>query len=270
MSKNQLSWRLIEFFSRELEPSEREAVLGDLAEQDASFSAVRDVLDLLVRRQAALWVGWRPWLVLWGLTIPFALQLSLASRFASDGSAQVVWLYKYGQHDVLLSLVNVSRRLLNLVCWSWGYGYVIGLASRRTLGSSSVLLCLALILGELFGVPVLAPAYPRTWANLHTAPVFAGVVVNILLVMLPSIAAIYQARRFASFHTRSRRVLLIAALLPVLGTLLQCLTFWMMKPASWASAWTSQPASVIGILVYWPILYWFATAVQRRRRFQIA
>ena len=128
MSKNQLSWRLIEFFSRELEPSEREAVLGDLAEQDASFSAVRDVLDLLVRRQAALWVGWRPWLVLWGLTIPFALQLSLASRFASDGSAQVVWLYKYGQHDVLLSLVNVSRRLLNLVCWSWGYGYVIGLA----------------------------------------------------------------------------------------------------------------------------------------------
>lgn len=49
---NRICHRLIGFLSRGLEPAEREAVLGDLAESTASGAEkLRDVLGLVVRRQ---------------------------------------------------------------------------------------------------------------------------------------------------------------------------------------------------------------------------
>jgi hypothetical protein len=61
-------WWLADMVSRLLEPDECDAVRGDLAESGATGGeALRDLLGLVVRRQAALWMDWRPWLALVGL-----------------------------------------------------------------------------------------------------------------------------------------------------------------------------------------------------------
>src|SRR6266849_1899138 len=53
-------WRLVDISSRILDPSEREAVRGDLVESgETSSQALREVLGLVVRRQAALWTHCR-------------------------------------------------------------------------------------------------------------------------------------------------------------------------------------------------------------------
>ena len=54
-----------------LEPGERGAVLGDLAEAgEPSRRALFGVLGLVVRRQVARWSDWRPWLMFVGFVIP--------------------------------------------------------------------------------------------------------------------------------------------------------------------------------------------------------
>jgi hypothetical protein len=59
-----LWWWCIDRLSGMLEPAEREAVRGDLAESGAAAPrALGEVLGLVIRRQAALWKDWRPWIV---------------------------------------------------------------------------------------------------------------------------------------------------------------------------------------------------------------
>lgn len=69
-------WPLMNVVSRLLEPEEREAVLGDLAEAGKNTrQALPSVLGLVVRRQAALWKNWRPWLAAFGLALPGSILL---------------------------------------------------------------------------------------------------------------------------------------------------------------------------------------------------
>src|SRR5579859_4550270 len=90
----QMQWWLVDAVSRTLEPDEREVVLGDFAESRVtSRRALLDVLGLVMRRQAILWAGWRPWLTLLGLILPLGMLLSIISRSTSDMSAVYVWLY---------------------------------------------------------------------------------------------------------------------------------------------------------------------------------
>src|ERR1700694_3902233 len=71
MGMTRTCWLLVDIFSQTLEPDERDAIRGDLAESsETSGRALRDVLGLVVRRQAALWTHWRPWLVLVALIVP--------------------------------------------------------------------------------------------------------------------------------------------------------------------------------------------------------
>jgi hypothetical protein len=61
-----------------LEHDEREAVCGDFAESgETGWRALRNLLGLIVRRQAALWKGWQPWLTIVGLVGPLGMLLSL-------------------------------------------------------------------------------------------------------------------------------------------------------------------------------------------------
>ena len=56
-------WSLVELVSCLLDPPERDAVRGDLAECGAgACRTLGEVIGLVVRRQAAHWVDWRPWL----------------------------------------------------------------------------------------------------------------------------------------------------------------------------------------------------------------
>ena len=91
---NRICWWLVDVVSRMLEPGERDVVRGDFAESGESGGrALRDVLGLVVRRQAALWKDWRPWLALVGLIVPLAMLLSIVSRITAGQSATYIWLY---------------------------------------------------------------------------------------------------------------------------------------------------------------------------------
>jgi hypothetical protein len=135
------SW-LVQLAARLLEPIDREAVLGDLAESGVGAgNASREIFGLAVRRQAGLWKNWRPWLAAFGLAFPGSLLLmgfSLSvtqsyERVLSTLTPQVTgWPIPPG---LLFLICNV----LLLAAWSWTGGFVVGSISRRTLWVSAAL-----------------------------------------------------------------------------------------------------------------------------------
>src|SRR5450759_2133589 len=71
-----MTWSLVETICRLLEPDERQAVLGDLAESgETGIRALAAVAGLVTRRQLGLWKSWRPWVALLGL-LPIFLQFA--------------------------------------------------------------------------------------------------------------------------------------------------------------------------------------------------
>ena len=189
----QISWQLIDILAATLDPSEREAVLGDFAESGESGGrALREVLGLVARRQAATWAAWRPWLTLTVLIIPLSIFLSVLSRSTSDESAVYAWMYANNWDWGLIRnrgfwyvlsdcAVLVFAEWLTLICWSWSTGFVLGYFSKGIARLNVVLLLFALGLGEA----LVAPAYATYSLNylhrfLHlpslpnpNAPVFA-------------------------------------------------------------------------------------------------
>jgi len=76
------SWLAVEWVSRLLDEREREIVRGDLAECGSSPArALREMVELVLRRQAAAWLDWRPWFALASVVIPLGFLLSHASRW---------------------------------------------------------------------------------------------------------------------------------------------------------------------------------------------
>jgi hypothetical protein len=126
--------RLVGFVSHLLEPNEREVVLGDLEEggENARQSLVA-ILGLVIRREAALWRNWRPWLAAFGLALPFSFLLMGFSLSVSRAYQQYAGVH-VGPGFALL-LCNV----LLLAGWAWTGGFVVGAISRRTLWVSAAL-----------------------------------------------------------------------------------------------------------------------------------
>jgi hypothetical protein len=137
-----LGWRLVNVVSELLEHDEREAVTGDLAEAgETSWQSLLDVLGLVVRRQAALWKNWRPWLAAFGLALPstfllmgFSVSISQTyQRFIGPTILKTTGLTAGPGFSLLLCNV------LLLVGWSWTGGFVVGSLSRRTVRVSAAL-----------------------------------------------------------------------------------------------------------------------------------
>jgi len=60
-----IAWWMVESLSRLLDGDEREVVRGDLAECGTSpAQALREMIGLVIRRQAVPWCDWRPWVML--------------------------------------------------------------------------------------------------------------------------------------------------------------------------------------------------------------
>jgi hypothetical protein len=120
---------LTDFAARTLKHDEREVVLGDLAERSRGvWRDLGEVLGLVVRREAALWSDWRPWLAAFGVALPSTLLLMGRSFSISCAYRQLA------QEDFLLFLCQVVLLLI----WSWAVGFVVGSVSRRTLWVSIV------------------------------------------------------------------------------------------------------------------------------------
>jgi hypothetical protein len=132
----------VEVAAQLLEPREREAVLGDLAEAgETNWHGLLGVLGLVIHRETILWKSWRPWLAAFGLSMP-------ASFLLMGFSLSVSWSYQH-YADAGAGLWALMSEIFLLIAWSWTSGFVVGSLSRRTLWVSIVatfspcLFCLA-------------------------------------------------------------------------------------------------------------------------------
>lgn len=154
------SWWLAERVSRLLDPDERDAVRGDLAESgESGRKAFFGLLGLVARRQAGLWKDWRPWLALVGLA-PLAFWLTGKSAHLAHWSAIYLWMYvdNWRMADVASSgfwrlMVQSSAPILlscsMLMVWSGAAGIAVGVMARRACVVHAVLYCVALALADL-------------------------------------------------------------------------------------------------------------------------
>lgn len=297
-----LCWWLAEVLCRTLQPDEREAVLGDLAERgELGMQALRDVLGLVIRRQAAMWTDWRPWLTLVAVIVPLAMLLSLASRQVADESAVYTWLYVNNWKRTILGNAGfwfvaaesagfLLTAYFKLVCWAWTAGLVLGFISRRMqLRMNGVLLCLTLLFAEF----VAAPRYLAYWRNAFSlyprrsvhvppfhAPTFAQtfyhqalfpVLVQAVLVAVPAMWAMLEGAKAEKLDPTLRTALWTLAVLTVAAILTQTpgLGFFLWAFSS-SKSWHSWQILLPRVVVYWPVAYIVSCAVARRRQERLA
>lgn len=278
---NRSCWWLVDIASRLLEGNERDAVRGDLAESNASGpQALRDVLGVVVRRQAALWKNWRPWLALIGLAGLVGVQLShIVGALSGQLDMQLRTYWKYGVSygtglTAFEETVMFLSQALALVMWSWTAGFVLGSLSRRTVWVTGPLYLLAGVYPVLRGLHFLVRAHPWTFDHhLRELPLILLMltllfVLQIILFLLPSIAGVRRGLRKLTL-TLPRASVLTVAIVAVTA-----LTIW---TGGWPHAavvrWSGdgwdptvglQSRVFVFGLVSWPVGYLLTIALSRR------
>jgi hypothetical protein len=286
-----IAWWLVEVAARSLEPDEREAVSGDFVESgETAGQALRDVLGLVVRRQAELWKDWRPWLCLLGLVVPLGVLLSLVSRMTADFSSIYAWMYLNNwtwtyltsagaRTDLIRYGAGVSLNYLALVCWSWTGGFVLGFWSRRRSAVNVSLFCVTLLLAELLE----APRYLGHWLllprpleqgaqGIHSGVyslafyrVMFPLIVQMILVILPALWGVRQGLRLVSLPILRRTILWASVLAAVTALLTENSVWWQVR------TWEASPAqlphlpSLLPVALLGPLGYWLATARRSTR-----
>jgi hypothetical protein len=222
---------LLELMSRRLEPDEREAVLGDLSEDSASdWRCLVEISGLIIRRHAALWQDWRPWLAALAVALPGTFLLmgvsflvSCTFRRLMEGPPPCSSCVLMANEDALLLLCQCALLLL----WSWSVGFVVGCVSRRTLWASCVL-------GALPCAYCLSRFHETSLTPLC-----------LLMFVPPAIAGIYRGVRINEIGSGIPLALLIIATALMFGV-------WA-NGAWWAPNWMLiLPASFTALLVWRP------------------
>ncbi|NYF79237.1 hypothetical protein [Granulicella arctica] len=218
-----IGWSLVDVASLLLESEEREAVRGDLEEiNEGAWSGLLDVLGLIVRREAALWKSWQPWLAAFGLAFPSSFLLMGLSLSVSRTSQH--WINPQADGLAMGSAWLLICHVLLLIGWSWSGGFVVGSLSRRTLWVSIAATCSpCLFCLTRFGVQSLPP-------------------VCLFLFLAPAIWGVRQGLR------RTRIQLSWAVILAALVTVLMVFTW--SNVGLWALNWA----------LLWPAWYMVATA----------
>jgi hypothetical protein len=221
-----IGWVLADLATQLLEPHERDAVRGDLAECGAGgWRAFFELLGLVLRRQAALWADWRPWLAVIAIVVPIGLMLSHATRWWADAYAIDIQIYtrlwdisylKYPGWPRELALVFWSGMLscAALAGWSWAGGYVLASLSQRTVWIALALFALILFLGTL-GTATIARANAGAFTGHFFGVVFPRLI-RFFLVMLPALWGMHCFRRASV----SRVILATGAVAVIVLTLL--------------------------------------------------
>jgi hypothetical protein len=218
---------LAEITARLLEPDEREAVLGDLAESGTStLQGLVDVLDLLIRRQMRLWRDWQPWLATFGLAVPGSFLLMGTSLSVCLTFQRLIASENLGNTSPSARnhLVLLTCQALLLIAWSWTSGFVVGSVSRRTLWLNVALCALACLL------------------CLSTFRVESLSRFCLLLFLLPAVIGVHQG-------VEKKQIALSCAIL-VAATVTVLMTA-MLSVSGWSAAL---------LMLLWPSWYMVATA----------
>jgi hypothetical protein len=252
-------WWLVDLLLRLVDSGERDAVRGDLVEcGSGGAEALREVIGLVVRRQAAMMTEWQSWLVLAGLVAPLAALLTLVSRRTADGNAIYLWLYANNWTWTYVSNAGFRQELLShgaeiaiswvaLICWSWTGGLLIGYLSRRTIWVSGAFLSFGLLAGAVLRPSPFIESFflsrPDRNAADPNAAVFAlafyrvvfPFLLQCLLVLLPALAGIRRGARTGAFPLPFRWLLLTLAFASMTSLITQDSLWWQLR------TWQSYP-----------------------------
>jgi hypothetical protein len=200
--------RLVDLMARMLEPDERDAVCGDLAEsRETGARQLREVAGLVARRHAALWFDWRPWLALAGLALPLGLMLSLFARSVEAESATYAWMFANWWSPSFLTVPgarleltsNIGRHLLTymtLVSWAWTCGFVLSSLSRRTAWLNGSLFCLVLF-GDFLSIREFHPGNNVLFSTTFFRVIFPALL-RTLLIAVPALLGMQTGLRRAT------------------------------------------------------------------------
>jgi hypothetical protein len=143
---------------------------------ESGGKALRQVLGLIVRRQTALWRGWRPWAALVFLVIPLGILFGVVSKVLAYHSAIYLWLYSnywswtlvenaaYRQeffHLITVSLIGCAA----LAVVAWSSGLALGFLSGGSVPVNGFLFCVLLFCGEFLYYSADAPKQVITIAS---------------------------------------------------------------------------------------------------------
>ena len=279
-----IAWTLTDVAARLLEPQERDAVRGDLAEcRIGGWRALSEVLGLVVRRQAALWSEWRPWFALVGVVVPLGIVLSHASRAWADNTAMSislylrVWDWSYlgypgWRRDLFAVLWSTALSAAALSAWSWTCGYMLASISRRTVWITALAFVLVVCLGTL-GTSTLARMLHDKFAQ-HFYGVVLPRLFRFAFVMLPLLWGIYSRRKGVVAPTT---LIVGAAALVVLTVLvsapLENSLVWGRglyghagPDRTYGTSDDPRPLWPVALLTLWPTAYILATTMPNRPR----
>lgn len=259
-------WWLVDLLSRGLAPVEREVALGDLAERGGTGrQALRDLLDLIVRRQAAMWKHPKPWLALLGLAVPLACLLNWSSRSTSYGNSVTIWLYANNwdltlfedagfRSDLASNAAEVLLSFVTLACASWTSGVTLSALSQRSIFVTAVLFCL---------IPVIGLFMPHPHHPVHDAVfevtfyrVFLPPFVVVLLVLAPSVLGMRQGFRVS-------RKITAAAFATVGLVAFSSWVDWRFPTFPRSAVWDGPIMQMLRVARCWPALYWVTSAMRR-------
>jgi len=202
-----LGWHLVDLVSRALDPEEREAVRGDLAESgESAVMAVAAVIGLVVRRQAESWRHWHPWVAFVALVVPLGLVLGVETVWIGRSYDLYLWIFRnYTVIDPNVlreSGLRIAPGAFTLAChsalvvaWSWSGGFVLGALSRRAIRINGPLFCMILLAGERWAAP--RPHYyvaGAVFARALSSMMLPGILLA-LLVLPPAIWGMRAGRR---------------------------------------------------------------------------
>lgn len=237
--------RILSALSNMLGPEEREAVLGDLIEAGkSSRKAIVEILGLVIRRQAARWHSWRPWLILAVIIIPAGVALHIGARW----DVNLAGIRTLREHP-LWALMILLRSFTTLACWSVMTGAVLRSFSLRTVIVQCAALISVMLLAQAVNLMALLTStrYPSP-----QDPTVAW----LYETMLPWLVQILFVPTFVAWgmFLRVNAIALIGVAVTEIVFLLQPIFRWQV------------PWSVMTFVVYWPIAYFtFRIARQKLR-----
>jgi hypothetical protein len=174
----------VEIVAGLLQPDEREAVLGDLAESGAGASErLLSVLLFVARQQLESWRSWQPWAA-GSVALPGSLLLLGVSFALSKDSLSLL------RRGPMRGTVVFEALLL--LAWAWTSGFMVGSLSRRTRWMSAALCaapCLSCVL------------------RFHETSLSRF---SVLLFLAPAVVGAAQGMRRARLHLLSATTLAVA------------------------------------------------------------